>query len=86
MSVQIGETKYIQDMLFPDSSSLFDLAEDPDELLDRGPENPEATLQMKTMLQHHLANDLPNGLMGVEDIQIDEESKKMLRASWGTIG
>jgi arylsulfatase A-like enzyme len=80
LSVQMGDTKYIRDILFPDSSSLYDLAEDPEELHDRGPENPEAALRMKRMLDRHLADDLPNGLLGAEGVQIDEESEEMLRA------
>jgi len=80
VSVQMGDTKYIQDILFPDSSSLFDLEEDPDELLDLYPEDPEALGRMKKLLNQHVVDDLPNGLLGVEEIQIDEESMQMLRA------
>lgn len=77
ISVQDGDDKLIRDVLFPEASRMFDLAQDPTEskpILGRGDEH------LNRLLDSHLRDDLPQGLAGIGDIHLDQKSREMLRS------
>ncbi|MFT5232388.1 MAG: choline-sulfatase [Candidatus Krumholzibacteriia bacterium] len=77
ISVQLGQKKLIRDILFPQASQSFDLAQDPREL---HPIDGEFMTKMNTLLDTHLQEGLPEGLAGVGDINLDAKSLEMLRS------
>jgi len=80
MSVQVDSKKYIYDVLVPQASHFYDLSVDPDEkhnLLESGDEDLE---RLRSIFQEHVREGLPNGILGVDQVSIDDESKEMLRS------
>jgi len=77
ISVQRGRQKLIRDVLFPAASQVFDLAQDPTETQPLSAVSADALGQL---LDSHLRDDLPHGLVGVEDINLDDKSLEMLRS------
>jgi len=80
ISVQSGNSKLIRDLLFPDSSLMFDHATDQAENTNLFSADPDLTAHLQGLLDRHLREDLPTGLAGVEDIIIDSESMEMLKS------
>jgi arylsulfatase A-like enzyme len=78
--VQKGTRKYVHDVLFPEKSAFYDLLVDPAETEDRSPSDEGAARELKALLELHLHKDLPRGLLGVDEIHIDEQSLEMLRS------
>ena len=80
VSIQSGAGKLIRDVLFPEASECYDLATDPAEAKNLyGTEIPLPG-ELARDLDRHIAQDLPAGLAGVQDIHLDEESLRMLRS------
>lgn len=80
VSVQDGRHKLIRDVLFPESSMCFDLNVDPAESTNLfGAEHP-LPVELGAVLDDHLKHGLPQGLAGIDDIQIDKKSLEMLRS------
>lgn len=80
VSVQIGRHKLIRDVLFPAESRCYDLATDPDELVNLWGSDHVLPRTLSARLDRHLQHDLPDGLAGIADIQIDQKSLQMLRS------
>jgi arylsulfatase A-like enzyme len=80
ISVQEGRRKLIRDVLFPAASRCYDLAADPDELTNLYGADAPLPHELGARLDRHLQHDLPAGLAGIADIQIDQKSLEMLRS------
>jgi arylsulfatase A-like enzyme len=80
IGVQDGDAKLIKDLLVPGASLLFDQAVDPAEDRNLFPEGAELRARLQEILDRHVREDLPDGLAGVQDIEIDAESMEMLRS------
>jgi arylsulfatase A-like enzyme len=80
IGVQEGEVKLIRDLLRPEASLLFDQAADPGEDANLFGERVGLRTRLQEMLDRHVREDLPDGLAGVQDIEIDAESMEMLRS------
>jgi len=80
ISVQDGGRKLIRDILRPDAGLLFDLARDPAEDVNLFAAEPDLRDRLGDLLDRHVREDLPDGLAGVGDIQLDAESLEMLRS------
>ena len=80
LSVQLGDTKLIRPVLMPERTMVFSLSEDPLETENLVTRSPGLADRLSTILDEHLAEDLPRGLLGVENVHIDDSSAEMLRA------
>ncbi len=80
VSAQDGSRKLIRDLLFPAQSKGFDLAVDPHEMNNLFGTDDPLPPALGALLDDHLQHGLPHGLAGIDDIQIDEKSLKMLRS------
>jgi choline-sulfatase len=80
MSAQLENEKYVHDVLVPDASQLFDLSKDPEEANNLLAAGSERTARLRSIFENHLREDLPKGILGVEDVEIDDESMQMLRS------
>jgi arylsulfatase A-like enzyme len=80
MSVQVDSRKYIYDVLVPQASQLYDLAEDPDESQNLLEAREEDLGRLRSIFAEHVREELPNGILGVSQVSIDDESREMLRS------
>ena len=80
MSVQVDSTKYIYDVGVPKASQLYDLSGDPDESQNLLDERGEILERLRSVFGEHVRDELPNGILGVSQVSIDDESKEMLRS------
>ncbi|MCP5108023.1 MAG: sulfatase-like hydrolase/transferase [bacterium] len=80
VSVQEGNTKLIRSIINPRRNLLFDLAADPSEEKNRVFKDGKLYKHLGTILDRHIKKDLPNGLLGGDNIKIDKESIKMLKS------
>jgi len=80
MSVQVDSRKYIFDVLVPQASQYYDLAGDPDERRNLHFARDEDLERLHSIFKEHVREDLPNGILGVDQVSIDDESREMLRS------
>ena len=80
ISAQQGERKLIRDVIFPDSSEVFDLAVDPVENVNLVRTHAALADELGAILDTHVHDDLPAGLAGVQDISLDDKALEMLRS------
>jgi len=80
VSVQQGTDKLIESRSDPGTLMLFDLSEDPLERNNIATKRPEATTRLKALLDRHIRDDLPWGLIGEQDIVIEQDHVEQLKA------
>lgn len=80
ISVQDGGWKLIRDVLFPEQSLVFDLGADPNENVNLADRDGVPVERLNALLDAHIRKDLPRGLVGAQNVHLDEKSRKMLRS------
>ncbi len=80
MSVQVDFKKYIYDVLARHASHFHDLTEDPDEQGNLIDASDEDLGRLRPIFAEHVREELPNGILGVSEVSIDNESREMLRS------
>jgi len=80
MSVQVDSRKYIYDVLVPQASHYYDLAGDPDERRNLLFARDKDLERLHSIFKEHVREDLPNGILGVDQVSIDADSREMLRS------
>jgi arylsulfatase A-like enzyme len=78
--VQSAEQKLIRSFSAPGREMLFDLSSDPREERDLTKSESELKDRLERILDEHIQNDLPNGLIGAQGAQFDPETIEMLRS------
>ncbi len=80
VSAQVGSQKLILPVLSPDRRYLFDLERDPTETTDYAALETTVAAGLAERHRLHVTEDLSSGLLGVEEVEIDDEALKMLKA------